>query len=302
MTLELEAKPARGRWKTAREISADLDETPDTVHLTDEAEMHGTPQSIMEESEAPDPQEITADELAELAERGRKGLASVELPDGWGEVNDPTAMPTERPITVTAYGPDGEAIDVTQSIPYGEPQPKAEAAPAPEGVAPPAGTTTQITMPGFDAPVNVDKVVIAFAGSIELDRTVPQHRALLAACEWKSSVALLINATVRDVALQERADDRARVSLKVTTARLYEPPQDARNPYDDDPGDETLCDRCGEELAIDGLYCGACIAEMDAEDDEDTAATVEPEPGTQLDQALAEALAVVGEDDTETAE
>lgn len=214
--------------------------TPKTSMSRDE--MHEMVDEILEEKGLP----TDGDALAELAARGRMGLASIE--------DEAAPEPEARTVDVTAYGPDGESIVVTQAIPYTPP-------PAPEASnTPAAGNTVQVALPGFPAETKVDKVILSFGGTIELDRTVESHRTLLASMKWKEEVELSITAKVRDSALQERSDDRYHAALKVTSARLVEP----EPPFNSSAFDD--CDRCGGGPPVDGLYCAGCIAEMDAED------------------------------------
>ena len=122
----------------------------------------------------------------------------------------------------------------------------------------------QVALPGFPPGTKVDKVVIAFGGTIELDPTVEEHRKLLAAMKWKESIDLSIVARVRDLALQERGDDRARGALKVTSARLVDP---AFAPSDDVLPVENPCSRC-RETPVYGMdmFCADCLDAMAAED------------------------------------
>lgn len=170
--------------------------------------------------------ETPADELAELAARGRKGLDAVhpDLPEGWGEV----VTPEERDVTVAAYDANGEAIDVTQAIPYPDLPPDPEFQPAPASVM-------KITLPGFDAPIDVDIVKLNFTGNIELDIVGEEHRAIWNALRWKGMTTLIVQAKVRDLALQERTGDRAQATLKILSVTRY---TDARNPYDDSTEDD----------------------------------------------------------------
>lgn len=313
MTLELKQKPARNKRHMTREEGKEMVDA-----LTAERE----------EADA----DALAD-LAARGRAGLMSVADNPVfPEGWGEVNgftrteecpacqqevsvladgnlmghawidDPSLAcggpdigRLPRTVDVTAYGPDGESIVVTQAIKYHEVR-DGEVVDPPRAAGDWSASTPviKITLPGFEAPIDVDIVKLNFTGNIELDIVGEEHRAIWNALRWKGMTTLIVQAKVRDLALQERTGDRAQATLKILSVTRYTPPADAHSPFQEGESseEEVICDRCGEDLAIDGLYCGACIAAMDAEDAEEPAAEADtPSVASALDEAIGTALA-----------